>query len=113
MVMTKLFTIPVDKARDTQIEVWEADDHLVIGAVRGATLGDIPVFLRKGRRAEASESGEAPASPAFDSELEALQEADWLRANLVDVHREAIRRAASLDDTLAYVTGKCAAVGKP
>lgn len=41
-----------------------------------------------------------------------LHTEDWLSANLLALKQEAIERAQSLDSSLAYVTEKCAAVGR-
>jgi cold shock protein len=52
----------------------------------------------------------ADAAAHDDDALLQMSEEEWLSANLLALRHEAVARARSLDDTLAYVTGKCAAV---
>jgi hypothetical protein len=57
-----------------------------------------------------SSNNERPAS-AID--FFGLSDAEWLQAEALALQKEAVERATSLDQTLAYVTEKCAAVRKP
>jgi hypothetical protein len=72
--------------------------------------------IHPGPDAPASDSPQAsdneqPASDTID--LFGLSDAEWLQAEALALQKQAVERATSLDQTLAYVTEKCAAVREP
>lgn len=71
------------------------------------------LFLHRVDAAAVAQAAAAEATVAVeDGAVFTLGEAEWLEAELLALRQEALARSESLDATLAYVTERCAAVGR-
>ena len=111
------------------IEVWREGDRVLIGVGVPTAGGQAEDATMAGRRSRAARGGAITPEERLllaifgkgpeDAErhrpedgILTMSEAEWLVADMVALRAEAAERSRSLDETLAYVTKRCAAVGR-
>ncbi len=123
---------PEGKAQDrpeAAIEVWREGDRVLIGVGVPAAERQAEGATTAGRRSHAAKAGamtpeerlllaifgKGPEDVRQDRPEDGIltmSEAEWLVANMVALRAEAAERSRSLDETLAYVSERCPAVGR-
>lgn len=105
------------EAVEGSLRIWQENDRLLVElrAVGAPAVTDVHGEELHRRELDTlfEEETADVLAPGDDPDMFAkLTEADWLRAELVVLQKEAVARADSLDATLAYVSERCAAVGR-